>query len=78
MSDEPSDGLRGPIGIIKAAGPAAGGLAIACYGVWGGQYAARFKPPVDDFASWACFGAIIIGLLIAIWRSAWPPQIGGR
>ncbi len=56
--------------IIKAAGPAVGGLAIAAYGVWGGQYAAKFKPPIDDFASWACFAAIVIGLAIAIYRAA--------
>lgn len=74
MSNGRSDNPHGAVEIIKAAGPAAGGLAIAFYGVWGGQYAARFKPPVDDFASWACFGAIIAGLLIAIYRSVWPPQ----
>jgi len=78
MSDRPPDSLQGAVGVIKAAGPAAGGLAIAFYGVWGGQYAAKFKPPVDDFASWTCFGAIVVGLAIAIWRSAWPPQVGTR
>jgi len=63
---------RGSVEIIKAAGPAAGGLAIAFYGVWGGQYAAKFKPPVDDFASWTCFAAMIVGLAIAAWRSTHP------
>ena len=67
-----ADGLEEAVGVIKSAGPAAGGLAIAFYGVWGGQYAKKFKAPVDDFASWACFAAIVIGLIIAIWRSARP------
>ena len=68
------DGSEGAVNVIKSAGPAAGGLAIAFYGVWGGQYAAKFKAPVDDFASWACFVAIVIGLIIAVWRTAWPLQ----
>jgi hypothetical protein len=74
MSDNRPDGLQGPVEVIKAAGPAAGGLAIALYGVWGGQYAAKFKPPIDDFASWVCFAAMIIGLAIATWRAVRPLQ----
>ena len=70
MPRQAPDGVRDIVGVIKGSGPTAGGLAIAAYGVWGGQYAAKFKPPVDDFASWACFAAIVIGLLIATWRSA--------
>jgi len=72
MTEKSPDGVRDIVQIIKGAGPAAGGLAIAAYGAWGGQYAAKFKPPVDDFASWTCFAAIIVGLAIAIWRAVRP------
>lgn len=57
------------VGAIKAAGPAAGGLAIAFYGVYGGQYATKFKPPYDDFASGICLIAMVIGIGIATWRT---------
>jgi hypothetical protein len=70
MTEKSANGLRDIVEIIKGAGSAAGGLAIAAYGVWGGQYAAKFKPPVDDFASWTCFAAIVVGLIIAVWRAA--------
>ena len=69
MPRQAPDGLRDIVGIIKGAGPAAGGLAIAAYGVWGGQFAAKFEPPVDGFASWTCFAAMVIGVAIAVWRS---------
>jgi hypothetical protein len=74
MTEKSPDHARDVVEIIKGAGPATGGLAIAAYGVWGGQYAAKFKPPLDDFASWACFIAIIIGLIIAVWRAVRHPK----
>jgi hypothetical protein len=55
--------------IIRVAGPAAGGLLIAFYGVWGGQYAAKFKPPFDDVASVICVAAMVIGIGAATWHS---------
>jgi hypothetical protein len=57
------------IKIIKSAGPSAGGLAIAAYGVVGGQFAAKFKVPFDDYASVGCLAAMVVGLCIAIWRA---------
>jgi hypothetical protein len=40
--------------------------------MWGGQYAAKFKPPTDDVASWLCILAIVVGLVIATWKTTHP------
>lgn len=34
--------------LIKEAGPATGPLLLAATGLYGGRYAAEFKPPFDD------------------------------
>jgi hypothetical protein len=78
MSDEPPDSARDLVQVIKGAGSAAGGLAIAAFGVFGGRYAAMFMPPFDYYASWICLVAMMTGLLIAIWRAVWPPSGGTR
>jgi hypothetical protein len=52
--------------VIKAAGPATGGLALFGVGIYGGQYACRFKAPFDDYASWGCMILMVAGGSIAI------------
>jgi hypothetical protein len=56
--------------LIKSAGPASGAFALIALGIYGGQYAAKFKTPFDDCASFGCLSLMVIGALIAI------PQIG--
>lgn len=62
--------------IIKAAGSASGAFALIALGFYGGQYAAKFKSPYDEFASWICLCLLASGAIIAIvqigvnaWRS---------
>lgn len=51
--------------IIKALGPAVGGIALAGVGCYGGYYAKLFKSPYDDWASVICLIAMGWGLLLA-------------
>jgi hypothetical protein len=52
--------------VIKAAGPASGAFALIAVALFGGQFAAKFKSPFDDFASWMCIIMLAIGAIIAI------------
>ena len=56
--------------LIRAGGPASGACGLFALGVYGGQYAVKFKPPFDDYASWGCLTLMTAGTIIAI------PQIG--
>jgi len=61
-----------PIELVKSARPAAGSLLIAAGGVYGGQFASKFIPPFDWYASGLCVLAMIIGLTIAVAAAAYP------
>jgi hypothetical protein len=64
--------------LIRAGGPAIGGLLLAAVGGYGGQYAAMFKPPYDDYASLICLGAMAAGTVIAaikIIMSSFAPSV---
>ena len=51
--------------LAKAAGRATGGLALAGYGVWGGQYAARFPPAYQRYAAILRLVAMGLGIIFA-------------
>jgi hypothetical protein len=51
--------------LIMEAGPATGPLLLAATGLYGGRYAAEFKPPFDDYASWICIAFVVTGGIIA-------------
>lgn len=61
--------MNGFVTVLKRAGPATAGLAIAVYGVVGGQFAAKFKEPFDGYASILCILAMAVGLGIAVFRA---------
>jgi hypothetical protein len=61
------------VAMLRASGPAAGGLSLALYGVWGGQYAAMFVAPFQYLASAICVAAMLVGTAIAAWRAFFPP-----
>lgn len=52
--------------LIKAGGPAIGGLMLFAWGAFTGQYAAKFKPPFDEFASGICIFLMAAGFFIAV------------
>lgn len=50
--------------LARGAGPNAGALGLASYGVYGGQYAALFPVEYRGYASAICIAAMIIGVAI--------------
>src|ERR1700730_7911960 len=51
--------------LLRASGPASGGLCLSVFGVWGGQYAAMFIWPFQYIASAICIGAMACGVGVA-------------
>lgn len=56
--------------VLRSAGAASGPLALAAVGLYGGTYAALFKPPFDGAASFLCLVAIASGVTMAVIRLA--------
>jgi hypothetical protein len=57
------DQLSGFVTLIKTAGPNSGALLLAAWGVWGGQYAAKFDPHFAEVAQGICIAAMAGGVL---------------
>lgn len=69
------------VALVKAAGDFAGPLSIVLVGVYSGQYAKLFKPPLDDYASYCCLGVLVIGmvgLVITLIKRSYQPQVANR
>jgi hypothetical protein len=60
--------------MVKSAGPNSGALLLAGWGVWGGQYAAKFDPYFAGVAQGICIIAMIGGVLRVVLNLFRPPR----
>jgi len=52
--------------LIKAAGPAVGGLMLFTWGCYGLQVVKNASPPFDYYAGWVCVSLTVAGAVIAV------------